>query len=65
MKNIDKSDSEIVKITLVKSLIGTKRSHRKIIQGLGLKRINSYSLLKDTPAIRGMIHKINYLIKCE
>ncbi len=54
-----------IKVTLIKSIIGTKQSHRKTIQGLGLKKLNSHSVLKDTPAIRGMINKVSYLIKCE
>lgn len=54
-----------IRITLIKSLIGTKKSHRQIIKGLGLKKLNSSSELKDTLAVRGMIHKVNYLIKCE
>ena len=57
--------SKTVKIKLVKSLIGTKQSHRATIKGLGLKRINSTSELEDTPAIRGMIQKVNYLVECE
>lgn len=54
-----------IKIKLVKSIIGTKKDHRATIKGLGLKRINSSSYLADTPAIRGMIRKVNYLLKCE
>lgn len=54
-----------IKITLVKSIIGTKKDHRQTVRGLGLKRINSTSRLVDTPAIRGMIRKVNYLLKCE
>jgi large subunit ribosomal protein L30 len=54
-----------VKVTLVKSLIGTKQSHRATIRGLGLRRINSSSELLDTPAVRGMINKVSYLLKCE
>lgn len=56
---------KLIKITLIKSTIGTKRVHRQIIKGLGLKKLNSYSVLKDTPAVRGMINKVNYLLKCE
>lgn len=59
------SDNKNIKITLIKSLIGTKKSHRDTIKGLGLKKINSYSVLNDTPAIRGMIKKVQYLLKCE
>jgi large subunit ribosomal protein L30 len=54
-----------VKVTLVKSLIGTKQSHRATVRGLGLRRLNSSSELQDTPAVRGMINKVSYLLKCE
>ncbi|MFZ3221904.1 MAG: 50S ribosomal protein L30 [Rugosibacter sp.] len=54
-----------IKITLVKSVIGTKKDHRATVKGLGLGRINSESTLEDTPSIRGMIRKIAYLLKCE
>ena len=54
-----------VKVTLVKSLIGTKQSHRATVRGLGLRRLNSVSELEDTPAVRGMINKVSYLLKCE
>ncbi|MBN8451737.1 50S ribosomal protein L30 [Accumulibacter sp.] len=54
-----------VKVTLVRSLIGTKESHRATVRGLGLRRLNSSSLLEDTPAVRGMINKVSYLVKCE
>ncbi len=54
-----------VKVTLVRSLIGTKESHRATVRGLGLRRVNSTSLLEDTPAVRGMINKVSYLLKCE
>ncbi|WP_313950665.1 50S ribosomal protein L30 [Accumulibacter sp.] len=54
-----------VKVTLVRSLIGTKESHRATVRGLGLRRLNSSSVLEDTPAVRGMINKVGYLLKCE
>lgn len=54
-----------IKVTLKKSLIGTKKSHRATIKGLGLKRINSSSDLEYSPAIIGMIRKVDYLIKYE
>lgn len=54
-----------IKVTLVKSLIGTKQSHRDTVRGLGLRRLNSTSELIDTPAVRGMINKVSYLVKCE
>jgi large subunit ribosomal protein L30 len=54
-----------VKVTLVRSLIGTKESHRATVRGLGLRRLNSSSVLEDTPAVRGMINKVSYLVRCE
>lgn len=54
-----------IKITLIKSPISTKKTHRDTIKGLGLKKINSVSILEDTPAIRGMIRKVYYLLKCD
>ena len=54
-----------IKVTLVKSLIGTKQSHRATVRGLGLRRLNSSAELQDTPAVRGMINKVSYLVKCE
>jgi large subunit ribosomal protein L30 len=54
-----------LKVTLVKSAIGCKATHRATVRGLGLKRINHTVELQDTPAIRGMINKVYYLVKCE
>jgi large subunit ribosomal protein L30 len=54
-----------IKVTLVKSIIGTKQDHRATVRGLGLKRLNSSAVLEDTPAVRGMIRKVAYLVKCE
>ena len=54
-----------IKVRLVKSLIGTKQSHRATVRGLGLRRLNSSAELIDTPAVRGMINKVSYLVKCE
>ena len=57
------TDSPTVKIKLVRSPIGTKESHRATVRGLGLRKINSVSELQDTPAVRGMINKISYLVQ--
>lgn len=54
-----------IKVTLVKSLIGTKQSHRATVRGLGLRRLNSSAELQDTPSVRGMINKVSYLLRCE
>ena len=54
-----------IKVTLVKSIIGTKQDHRATVRGLGLRKLNSSAELEDTPAVRGMIHKVQYLLKVE
>ncbi|MCF8195754.1 MAG: 50S ribosomal protein L30 [Polynucleobacter sp.] len=57
------AENKKVKIQLVRSLIGTRESHRATVRGLGLGRVNSVSELEDTPAVRGMMNKVSYLIK--
>ena len=54
-----------IKVTLVKSLIGTKPEHRACVRGLGLRRRMSSAEVLDTPANRGMINKVSYLLKLE
>ncbi|MDO8369449.1 MAG: 50S ribosomal protein L30 [Candidatus Nitrotoga sp.] len=54
-----------LQVTLVKSVIGTKESHRACVRGLGLRRLNHTVIVEDTPAVRGMINKVYYLVKCE
>jgi large subunit ribosomal protein L30 len=51
-----------VKVTLIRSTIGCKKDHRETVRGLGLRRINSTKVLKDTPEVRGMINKVDYLV---
>jgi large subunit ribosomal protein L30 len=60
-----KQTGKTIKVTLVKSLIGTMQSHRATVRGLGLRRINSTAEVIDTPATRGMINKVSYLLKSE
>ena len=59
------SEKKTVKVTLVKSPIGTKAAHRATLRGLGLRKLNSVSVLEDTPAVRGMINKVAYLVRAE
>jgi large subunit ribosomal protein L30 len=51
-----------LKVTLVRSVIGTRESHRATVRGLGLRGLNSSRVLTDTPEVRGMIRKVDYLI---
>ncbi len=54
---------QTLKVQLVRSPIGCKQSHRDTVRGLGLRKLNSTRELQDTPAVRGMIDKISYLVK--
>jgi large subunit ribosomal protein L30 len=58
-----KTSEKTVKVMLVKGLIGTRETHRATVRGLGLRGVNSISELEDTPAVRGMINKVAYLVK--
>jgi large subunit ribosomal protein L30 len=57
------TQQQTVKIQLVRSPIGCQESHRATVRGLGLRKVNSTSELKDSPEVRGMINKISYLVK--
>ena len=52
-----------IKVTLVKSTTSTKEDHRATVRGLGLKWTNHTVEVVDTPSVRGMINKVNYLVK--
>jgi len=54
-----------LKITLVRSTIGSKPNHRKNIEALGLRKTGSSVVQKDNEAIRGMIFKVKHLVKVE
>ena len=54
-----------VRVTLVRGLIGTRESHRATVRGLGLRRINHTVDLEDTPSVRGMLRKVNHLVRVE
>ncbi len=54
-----------IKVTLVKSVIGRIEAHRATVKGLGLRRMHHTVELQDTPAIRGMINAVGYLLKVE
>ena len=56
---------ETVKVTLVRSPIGSMPKHKLCLQGLGLRRMHQTVEVEDTPAIRGMINKISYMLAVE
>jgi large subunit ribosomal protein L30 len=57
--------TKTIKVKLVKGLAGTRADHRATVRGLGLRRLNHTVELIDTPAVRGMINKIDYLVRIE
>jgi large subunit ribosomal protein L30 len=57
------SDKKTLMVKLVRSVAGTRESHRATVRGLGLRKLNSVSALEDTPSVRGMITKIQYLVQ--
>jgi large subunit ribosomal protein L30 len=54
-----------IKVTLVKSVASCREEHRATVRGLGLRRIRHTVELEDTPAVRGMIDRVGYLVRCE
>ena len=54
-----------MKITLTRSLIGTKKDHRATVKALGLKKRGDSREVKDSPDVRGMVNKVSYLLTIE
>jgi large subunit ribosomal protein L30 len=57
------ADKTTLTVKLVKSVAGTRQSHRDTVRGLGLRKVSSERVLEDTPAVRGMINKVAYLVR--
>ncbi|TKJ40410.1 50S ribosomal protein L30 [candidate division LCP-89 bacterium B3_LCP] len=54
-----------LKITYIRSIIGRPEKHRRIIQALGLRKLNQTVEHQDNPAIRGMVNKVKHLVRTE
>nr|WP_298416058.1 50S ribosomal protein L30 [uncultured Halomonas sp.] len=54
-----------IKVTQTRSTIGVLEKHKSTMKGLGLRRIGHTVELEDTPAVRGMVNKVNYLVRVE
>ncbi len=54
-----------IKVTQVRSIAGRLNSHKACVAGLGLRRIGHTVEVEDTPSVRGMINKVNYLVRVE
>ena len=59
------AEKKTLKVKLVRSIAGTRESHRATVRGLGLRKLNSESTLEDTPSVRGMIAKVKHLVDVE
>ena len=55
----------MLKVTLVRSMIGRPEKHRKVLRGMGLTKMNRTVNLQDTPSIRGMVNAVDHLVKVE
>lgn len=56
---------KMLKVTLTKSPIGRLKKHKACVAGLGLRRIGHTVEVQDTPAVRGMINRISYMVRVE
>jgi len=54
-----------LRVTLVKSPIACRVTHQATVRGLGLRRLHQTVELEDTPAVRGMVRKVNYLVRVD
>ena len=59
------ADTKRVKVTLVKSTIGFDKKQAAVVQSIGLRRLNHTIEVADTPAVRGMLHKVRHLVTVE
>jgi len=57
------SEKKLVRIRQVKSAISTKPGHREVLRGLGLRGIRHEVEREDTPAVRGMLNKVSFLVQ--
>lgn len=60
-----KSTNSKIKVTQLRSVHGRLKAHKACVAGLGLRRIGHTVEVEDTPSVRGMINKVNYLVKVE
>ena len=56
---------QTIKVTLVKSMNGRPEKHRKLLRGMGLRKINNTIELQDIPSSRGMVNAVSHLVKVE
>jgi large subunit ribosomal protein L30 len=59
------AEAKKLKVTYVRSRIGYNKKQAQVLEALGLKKLNSSNILPDNEAVRGMIFKVNHLLKVE
>ena len=64
-KKTENAAEKQLKVTLVKSTIGSLEKHKRTVQALGLKKIGSNVVVRDNPAMRGMIFAVKHLVAVE
>ena len=64
-KKTENAETKKLKVTLVKSTIGSLEKHKRTVQALGLKKIRSSVVVNDNPAMRGMIFVVKHLVTVE
>jgi large subunit ribosomal protein L30 len=57
------AEKKMMHVTLVRSTNGRLASHKACVAGLGLRRMHQVVEVEDTPATRGMVNKVNYMVK--
>ena len=59
------ADKKVMRVTLVRSVNGRLASHKACVKGLGLRRMHQTVEVEDTPCTRGMVNKVNYMVRVE
>jgi large subunit ribosomal protein L30 len=59
------ADNKTMKVTLVRSMNGRLKNHKACVRGLGLRRMHHTVEVEDTPATRGMVNTVSYMVKVE
>ncbi len=59
------AEKKMMRVTLVRSMNGRLKSHQACVRGLGLRRMHHTVEVEDTPCTRGMVNKVNYMVRVE
>jgi large subunit ribosomal protein L30 len=59
------ADKKMMRVTLVRSFNGRLAAHKACVHGLGLRRMHQTVEVEDTPCTRGMVNKVNYMVRVE